>query len=115
MPAHRSRAAGIAVALLTAALACGPAGATTVGGSTQTTNGSFVLGSGRIHVPTYVSDAPGQFAGPPGCCQRSTSGVLSCGAHDGDGSGPLALSDKANGTGVLASSAKWGGAAWLGP
>jgi hypothetical protein len=115
MPAHRLRAVGIAVALLTAALACGPAGATTVGGSTQTTNGSFVLAGGRIHVPTYVSDDPGFVAGPPGCCTTSNSGVVSFGAHNGDWSGPLGLSDNANGAGVIASSGKWIAAAWLGP
>jgi hypothetical protein len=103
------------VALLTAALSCGPAGATTVGGSTVTTNGPFVLAGGRIDVPRYVTDDPGQFAGPPGCCETSKSGVLSFGAHNGYWSGPVSLSDDANGTGVLAASGKWVAAAWLGP
>src|SRR3954470_7433322 len=115
MPAQRQGAVGIAVALLTAALACGPAGATTVGGSTVTTNGPFVLADVRIDVPTYVSDDPGDFTGPPGCCVTSKSGVLSFGAHNGDWSGPLGLSDSANGTGVLAASGKSLAAAWVGP
>src|SRR4051812_3094953 len=115
MSAQRLRAAGIAVALFTAAFACGRAGATTVGGSTVTTNGPFVLAGGRIEVPTYVSDDPGYLAGPPGCCVTTKSGVLSFGAKNGDWSGPLGLSDNANGTGVLASSGKWVAAAWLGP
>jgi hypothetical protein len=45
----------------------------------------------------------------------SDSGVLSFGAHNGDWSGPVDLSDKANGTAALASSAKVVAAAWLGP
>jgi hypothetical protein len=115
MPAQRQGAAGIAVALLAAILACGSAQATTIGGSTATTNGPFVLAGGRIHVPTYVSDDPGQFAGPPGCCSTTKSGVLSFGKSNGYWSGPLGLSDAANGPGVLGSSGKAVAAAWLGP
>jgi hypothetical protein len=113
--ARRPRRATFAAVALTMALACGPAGATTVGGSTRTTNGPFVLAGGRIHVPTYSFDDPGEFSGPPGCCVTSTSGVLSFGAHNADWSGPLGLSNAANGPGELASSGKWIAAAWLGP
>ena len=115
MSAGRQGAVGLAVAVLAAVIACGPADATTVGGSTVTTNGPFVLAGGRIDVPRYVSDDPGDFTGPPGCCVTRRSGVLSFGAHDGDWSGPLSLSDDANGPGVLASNGQSVAAAWVGP
>jgi hypothetical protein len=44
------------VAVLIAALACGQARATTVGGDTQSTEGPFVLSAGRIFLPTWVTD-----------------------------------------------------------
>src|SRR6266550_3688906 len=97
----------LVVAALATAVACGPAGATTVGGSTQSTNGSFVLAGGRIAVPTYVADDPGMASGgPPGCCTTSTSGVLSFGAANHNWSQLLDLSDSGNGSPVLASSGK---------
>jgi hypothetical protein len=103
------------VAVLTAALASAPAHATTVGGSTQSTNGPFELVRGRIFVPTYSVDDPGMASdGPPGSATTSTSSVLSFGAASHDWS-QVALTEQGSGTPVLGSGGGALGVAWLDP
>jgi hypothetical protein len=100
---------------IAAVLACGPADATTVGGSTQTTNGPFALARMRIFVPTFVADDPGMASpGPPGSGSMSTPGIRSFGPGNTEWSGPDLTSD-GNGTPALASSGRSVAIAWLAP
>src|SRR3954452_11762984 len=103
------------MALLTAALACAPADATTVGGDTQSTNGPFVLSGGRIFLPTYTFDDPGMASGgPPGSDTTRTASVMNFGAASHDWSS-RDLTDNAGGPPVLASAGRSVAIAWWGP
>jgi hypothetical protein len=99
------------VTLVTAALACGPAAATTVGGNTLYTNGSFVLAAGRLALPTFVADDPGMDgSGPP----TNTPSVLSFAVGNRDWS-TLQVSSDGDGTPALASNSQFPAIASLSP
>ena len=103
------------MAVLTAAFACAPAQGTTVGGSTQSTNGPFVLAGSRIFLPTYSVDDPGMASGgPPGTGITNTASVLNFGTASHDWSS-RDLTENGAGTPVLAHSGPTVAVAWPGP
>jgi hypothetical protein len=106
----RSARTILGVAVLSAVFSCAPAGATTVGGDTQSSNGPFVLARGRLFLPTFVSDNPGESGGEP----TDTSSVLSFRPPSHNWT-QLDLTDNGYGEPALGSSGKTVAIAWETP